>query len=144
MADFFGFSKEVKGPGSIASSSAVLVSVGGGKVNLAQSVQIEYSRTIEPHYELGDDNVYFTVAPASGTCDITRLVGEGAMLSPFKSSNNCGLETVQVASSGNGCGGDIGVVTMRGLAQKVTVSANVQGFTVTDGATYSIGELDIS
>lgn len=144
MAEYFGYSKNIKGPDSIGSTSAVLVKIDGSDVKLAQSVSIEYSRNISPQFELGSEDIYYTIAPASGTCTIERLVGEGSALQPFKPKDPCKAQTITIASGNPTCGSQIGTITMKGMCQSVKFNATVGQFTVTDGATYQIGNLDIN
>lgn len=141
--DYYGFSKEVHGPDEITSTAAVLVRVGGGQVKLAQSATVEYNRDIKPQYELGSYDVYYTVAPASGTCRIERIVGDGTVLEPFKPDDPCEPEKIFLQNKDAKCSAEFGTVTMEGLLSKVGITANVQSFTVTDEATYEIGSLSV-
>lgn len=143
MADIFGHSKTVHGPQDLATTSAVLVRVGSGTVKLAQSVRIDYRRTVNPQYELGSEDVYLTIAPASGTCSIERLVGAGGALAAFKGSDPCKLESITVASSSAACGSGVGTISMKGICTDVGFNAAVGQFTVTDSANYTIGNLDV-
>lgn len=146
MADVFGYDKTVKGPGEIVSASAVMVKLGdSGKVNLAQAVTIDYQRTVTPNYELGSETVFLTAGHSAGTCRIERLVGETKALEPYVTSNSCDPTTITVAKSGDlKCSKDIGTLTMKGLPSSVSVAVQAGQFTVTDSATYQIGNLEIN
>lgn len=144
MAEYFGYTKNIKGPDSIGTTAAVLVKIDGGDVKLAQSVTVEYQRAINPQFELGSEDIYYTIAPASGTCSIERIVGMGKALDCFKPKDPCKLQSITIASGNPTCGAQIGTISMRGICQSVKFSASVGQFTVTDGATYQIGNLDIN
>lgn len=144
MAEYFGYTKEVKGPEHVGVTSAVLVKVDGGDVKLAQSCNIKYGRQVTPHFELGSDNVYLTVGSASGTVDISRIIGVTKALEPYKGQNPCKKQTISVARGSSQCGLDIGTITMEGLLTEVGVNIDVGQFTVTDNAQYTIGSLDIN
>lgn len=144
MADIFGYTKTVHGPTTVASPSAVMVKLDGGKVQIAQSVNITYARNVNQNYEIGSESVYLTAGHASGTCEISRLVGETKALVPFKPSSACDMTTIQVSNSGESCQKDIGVITMKGVLVNVGVNVTAEAFTVTDSASYQIGDLVIS
>lgn len=143
-SEYFGFDNTVHGPNEITTAAAVLVRIDSGTVKLAQSVTIDYGREISPHFELGSYDVYFTVAPASGTCQIERMVGGGTVLEPFKPSDPCSPSKLFMQGVGGQCSAGFGTVSMEGLLQKVGATANVQQFTVTDTATYLIGKLSVA
>lgn len=144
MADIFGYTKTTYGPSTVASPSAVMVKLDGGKVQIAQSCTINYQRQVNQNYELGSESVYLTAGHASGTCDISRLVGETGALVPYKPASPCDLTTIQVSNGDSTCQKDIGVITMRGVLTSVGVTVTADAFTVTDNAQYQIGDLVIS
>lgn len=142
-SEYFGFDKTVHGPDEITSTAAVLVRIDSGTVKLAQTVTIDYNREIKHNFELGSYDVYFTVAPASGTCTIERLVGDGTVLKPFKPSDPCKPVKLFLQGIGAQCSAEFGTVSMEGIPSKVGITASVQNFTVTDTATYEIGKLSV-
>lgn len=75
MADIFGAEKNAHSAEEIVMSSGVLVSI-GGPVHLAQQVNLQYQRQIQPIYELGSEDIWVSITPASGTCTINRAVGQ--------------------------------------------------------------------
>lgn len=142
MADYYGYNKSTYGPGAIASTSAVLVKINGSTVNLAQSCNITYSRQVQPNYELGSDSVYLTAGHSGGTAEISRMVGEQAALVPYK-TGACDMTKLTIAKGSAQCAKDIGMITGEGLLTQVGIQLNVGQFTVTDSATYTLGNLVI-
>ena len=142
MADFFGYNKTTKGPGDIASASAVIVKINNNKVNLAQQVSIEYNRSVTSNYELGSDTVYLTAGQSGGTCNIDRLIGETSAFVPYR-ANPCALVNITVAKGITSCAKDIGTITMQGVLTSVGSTISAGTFTVSDRANYTIGNLVI-
>lgn len=145
MADYFGFDKTAKGPSKVLSTSMAIITIGGDDVRLAQGVTIKYGRKVQPQFELGSDSVWMVVGHATGTCDIQRAVGEGKFLEPFKGKGTgCEPTTLTLDATSN-CGSEAGTVKMIGAAlQDVSIQANVQNVTITEGATYLFGSLETS
>lgn len=143
MADIFGYNKSTQTTG-LANPSNVGVFIGNsGEVHLAQSVSIRYGRNVNPVFAMGSDSVWMQPGPASGSLDISRIVGESSALKGFQHGGPCELTTITVAGTGTSdCGGSFGTVTATGcMLTNVQVSVNIQGTTVSDGATWTVGGL---
>ena len=80
MPSIFGTNRTAKASGEMASSEFAKVTL-GGEVTLGQSVNINYSRTIETIYELGNPNVYWIGGHEQGSFSIGRLVGKKGFFS---------------------------------------------------------------
>lgn len=73
--DIYGAQKNIHGADEIVMSTGVLVSI-KDTVHLAQSVNLNYARQIQPVYELGSEDIWLTLSPASGTCEVSRAVSK--------------------------------------------------------------------
>ena len=73
--DFFGYTKDAKGPGNVVSPTMVILSIDGKKLRLAQSASVSYQRQVEPTYEIGSDSVWMVAGKSSGTCEVQRAIG---------------------------------------------------------------------
>jgi hypothetical protein len=149
--DFFGYSKEAKGPGNIVSPTMVIVSIDGTKLRLAQSVDLNYSRTVEPTYELGSDSVWMVAGKTSGSCTIQRAIGTagdsggGGLLVPFVPKDACKTQTLIIAKGDGACGMDPGTIVCGGcLIQSIGANVNVGALVLTDTATYNVGSVSLS
>lgn len=143
MADFFGYDKTIKGPGHVAGTNAVIIKIDNRPVQLAQSCSISYQRNVNQHYELGSDNIYMTAGHPSGSCSISRLIGETAAFVPYK-TGACDLSNISVAKGNASCSKDIGTITIQGLLSSISTEINVGTFTVNDTAQYTVGNLVVS
>lgn len=142
MADYFGYNKTAKGPGNIVSTSMVLMSVGGSSVKLAQTINVNYSRNITPVFEVGSDSVYMVAGQSQGTWDVTRAVGDSAILSPYKPGDACATTSLAMSKGSGACGMDPGMLTATGcILRQVGFQANVGSTVVTDSASWQIGSL---
>lgn len=143
MPDVFGYNKKVKGPGDIASASAVVVKLDNQKVSLAQSARVDYQRSVAPNYELGSEAVYLTAGHSGGNVNISRLIGETAALAPYK-ADPCKLVTISLAKGDTNCAKDIGVITAQGMCTSMNLEVQAGQFTVADSASFVISNLTVS
>lgn len=144
MADIFGYKKTAKGPGNVVSPSMVMVMIDGERVYLAQSCQVTYQRSVAPNYELGSDSVWMTAGHASGSCQITRAVGDSPLVTPYLPSDSCSTQTITVGKGDGACGMDPGTLTCAGsLLVSVGTTLSVGGGIVSDNASWSVGNLII-
>ena len=88
MADLFGYTKSGNAIGQVASNEFATVNV-GGKLALAQSVNMDYTQRIDEVRALGDSNIYWVPGRASGNITIAKLPASvyKAPLKPSHSSN---------------------------------------------------------
>lgn len=149
--DFFGYTKDAKGPGNVVSPTMVILSIDGKKLRLAQSVSVSYNRQVEPTYEIGSDSVWMVAGKSSGTCEVQRSIGNvdggtnGGLLVPFKPSDPCKTQTLIITRGDGQCGMDPGTIYCGGCILN-SVSANIQvgSLIVTDSASYNVGVVSLS
>lgn len=142
MADVFGYTKVAKGPGNIVSPSMVMVMIDGERVYLAQECRMAYQRSVTPTYELGSDSVWMTAGHSSGTCSITRAVGNEALIEPYLPGDACSTQTITVGKGDGQCGMDPGTLTATGcILQSVGATLSVGTQVVTDQGSWNIGNL---
>ena len=142
MADVFGYTKVGKGPGNIVSPSMVMVMIDGERVYLAQTCSMTYQRSVTPTYELGSDSVWMTAGHSSGTCSVSRAVGNEAMVEPYLPDNACSTQTITVGKGDGQCGMDPGTLTATGcILETVGVNLSIGTQVVTDQASWKVGNL---
>lgn len=142
MADIFGYNKTAKGPGNVVSPSMVMVMIDGERVYLAQSCTVQYSRNVTPSYELGSDSVWMTTGHSSGSCQISRAVGDDPLVTPYLPNGACATQTITIGKGDGDCGMDPGTLTCTGsVLANVGTTLSVGGSIVTDNATWQIGSL---
>lgn len=139
--DIFGYNKEEGG--AAASPQFVTISV-GGKINLAQAVQLSYGRQVIPVYEIGSATVRMQPGPSSGTCSITHAVGDG--VGNFGGINEqagpCDTQSISISGNG-GCGSLSGGVTATGMLTRVGMSIQAGNAIVTDTAEFTLSNLSM-
>lgn len=143
MADVFGIDKTVNGSDKIVNGAGVLVSI-DGPVFLVQQLQVNYSRQVNPIYELGSEDIYAGVTNPAGTIRIERAIGLGTQaLNTFR-LDGCNPKTVTIENGESMCGDKFGTVTSpNSVLQDVGIQATAGGATVTESATYWTGSLEI-
>lgn len=136
--DFFGYNKQVNGISSIATPSLVSVSI-GDKLQLAQSCTVQYSRELQPVFELGSEDIWMTGGKSQGTCGIERAIGEGGVWEPY-SGDACDGVDITITEGTSTCGAvPIALYCTGCLLRQVSFTANVGQLTVTDSADYIVG-----
>lgn len=149
--DFFGYTKDAKGPGNVVSPTMVILSIDGEKLRLAQSVTLSYQRQVEPTYEIGSDSVWMVAGKSSGTCEVSRSIGNadngvtGGLFKPFQPSDPCKTQTLMIMRGDGQCGMDPGTIYCGGcLLTNVSAQIQVGALVVTDSATYNVGTVSLS
>jgi hypothetical protein len=149
--DFYGYTKDAKGPGNVVSPTMVILSIDGKKLRLAQSVSVSYQRQIEPTYEIGSDSVWMVAGKSSGTCEVSRAIGNadggstGGLLVPFKPGDPCTTQTLLITRGDGSCGMDPGTIYCGGcLLSSVSAQIQVGSLVVTDSANYNVGIVSLS
>lgn len=146
MADIFGFEKDMTPSSVLSFQDVVLVREGRGEISLIQNAQLDYSRTIQPIMGAGTSVVYLAPQPGTGTLRVTRAITDGGNMSAdLQTDDSCKVETLDLFKVGNnGCkeSGEAGVVA-QGMMSGYQYSINVgSGVSVTDGATFTIVEVE--
>lgn len=145
MADVFGYEKAAK-VGGLASPSNVGVFIGNtGALALAQSVRLQYGRQVRAVTTLGSDSVWMQPGPASGTLDVTRIVGEEGAFAGYQDVGPCETTTISIAGTGtSNCGGKFGTVTCTGcMFTTVGLNISVQDMMIMDNATWTVGGVHV-
>lgn len=140
--DIFGYNKDQSG--AIASPQYVTISV-GGKINLAQAVQLSYGRQVIPVYEIGSPTVRMQPGPSSGTCSITHAVGDG--IGSFGGINQqagpCDTQSISISGNGGECASAGGGVSAEGMLTRVGMSIQAGNAIVTDTAEFTLSSLSM-
>lgn len=145
MADIFGYEKSAK-VGGLPSPSNVGVFIGNtGALALAQTVGLKYGRQVRAVTVLGSDSVWMQPGPASGSLDVTRIVGEEGAFAGFQDVGPCDTTTISIAGTGaQNCGGKFGTVTCTGcMLTQVGLNISVQDMLVTDSAQWTVGGVNV-
>ncbi len=121
MADIFGADKKVHGADKIVMSSGVKVSF-DDDVKLAQSVDLQYQRQVQPVYELGSEDIWVSLTPASGTCNMSRVVGEDDPYE-FVNGDKCDGYDITLDEGESTCSKELSTVTATGCH---TISCGLQ------------------
>lgn len=148
--DYYGYVKDAKGPGNVVSPTMVVVAIDGDKLRLAQSATVNYRREVQPTYELGSDSVWMVAGKTSGSCELSRAIGNadsssGQMLQPYRPDSACDTQTIMITKGDGHCGMDPGTIYCGGcLLSNVGVTVNVGSLTLTDSASYTVGSVSLS
>jgi hypothetical protein len=141
--DFFGYNRDVKPNGAIATSEFATINI-GGKMGLVQSVSAAYQQTVQARFEAGSPTLYWLTGQPQGTISIARLVGQSGLFSGFaKLQNNCGgvIDGISIALDGTGgCAvnqirGGASLTFGGGVPESVNVSFSAGMLEVQEGAT---------
>lgn len=117
MLDVFGSEKQAHGAKTIVGFSGVLVHVKNEALKLAQMVRLTYRRTAENLYELGSEDIYTQITPATGTLNLEYIVSTDI-------TGN--TDTSKVLANAGGCTDTGETITLQaGKAQCGGVLANV-------------------
>lgn len=134
--DIFGYNKDIRSSG-IMTSEYVSVDIGGTGVGLGQSVDANYSQTIQPRYVLGSSVVYFLGGQSQGTVTVGRYVGESG-LGNFP-EGGCGRRTsVAIGGTGDACfsGGSGKLTFSDAIFQSVGFAAQAGSLDVVENLTF--------
>lgn len=141
--DIFGYTKN-QTYGGVTGPQFVIVQVDGKKLNLAQSVNLNYGRTVQPVYEIGSGTVWMQPGPATGTLSIQRVVGDGVFNFGGWPSSPCATVDITIMGDGNVCdGGKFGTVNCRScMPASVGLTISAGGVTVTDSCQFNVGSVE--
>lgn len=140
--DFFGHNREIKSSNQLASSEYAVLTV-SGKVDLCQSVNIDYGQDIRPIYEVGSPSVYFVAGHAQGTVSFGRLAGAGGLFSNV-SGAACGvISSLSLEIGAGGCyaGGGGSVSFEGGFVERINLSMQAGAIEITEGATIRVATM---
>lgn len=145
MQDFFGYNKDVKTSGAIASSEHAVITIGNGTQAFVQRFQAQYGREIRTIMAVGDTNIYWVPGPGHGTITTDRLVGSAGFFGGWK-GEQCGILSPIMVSAGQGeCGFGTGSssvkfeggmletvgFSMQAGAPEITETANIRAASMT-------------
>lgn len=105
MKDILGYERTIKSA-NLASSEFAAITVGSNstKEALVQSITFNYSQQIGEIVQVGDVNIYLIPGRPSGSCSISKLVGDGGFFAGFK-DGECGvISGVNVSVESGQCG----------------------------------------
>jgi len=142
MIDIFGHNRTARSAGEIASSEFAAISVGGQNA-LVQNFQANYTQQVDQIFEVGDTNIHFVPGRASGTINVTKLVGSGGFFSIWR-GNTCGRITpVSVRVDGGKCGftGSARLNFDGGIIQSFSLSMNAQQLQIAESASILVASM---
>jgi len=141
MADLFGYSRSGNAIGEVASNEFATINV-GGKLALAQSINMSYTQKIDEVRALGDSNVYWVPGRPSGTITIMKLVGAGGFFSGWK-PGTCGVINGLSVFLGSGtCFKGGGSISFTGaVAETFSLEMNSQQQTISESATIKVATI---
>ena len=92
MKDYWGYDREVKPNGFIASSELATIAIGGGNnIQLVQQVTAQYAHMVSAKFESGSPTLYWLTGQPQGTISFSRLVGQEGFLSSLSGlAGQCG------------------------------------------------------
>lgn len=102
--DFFGYSRDIKPNGAIASSEYATISL-GSRMALVQTVQANYAQQVNAKFELGTPTLYWLTGQPQGDITFRRLVGKGGFLSAFGRMRNACGSVINLTIGLDGTGG---------------------------------------
>ena len=152
-SDFFGYDKQSFDPGNIVSATMVAVSIdsgNGGNLCLVQSADVQYSRNVQPTYELGSDSVWLVAGTSSGSVTLNRALGrkgsgDTSFWKAYKPTDACKSTTITIAKGDGSCGLDPGRLLCEScLITSASTNIQVGQLTVTESAQYQAGKVSIS
>lgn len=102
--DFFGYKRDIKPNGAVASSEYATLDL-GGRMALVQTVTANYAQQVNAKFELGTPTLYWVTGQPQGDVTFRRLVGKGGFLSAFGAMQNACGEVLAVSIGLDGTGG---------------------------------------
>lgn len=119
MTDFWGYDREVKPNGFIASSELATIAIGGsGPITLVQQVTAQYAHMVSAKFESGSPTLYWLTGQPQGSINFSRLVGhEGFLASLSALAGQCG-SVIGVKLGLDGKGGCSGAASTGGANAK--------------------------
>lgn len=143
MADIFGIKKRTYGADRIVAASGVVLSI-DDKINLVQSVDLQYQRNVQAVYEIGTENVYAGTTGASGQLSVNRAVGMGIpALSKFRPGSPCRGQAIYLRNGEATCGDKFGILSMpNSIIQSVGIQVAANNNIVTESASFWVGSVE--
>ena len=139
--DFFGYNRNIGSSNELASSEYATLSI-NGKVNLCQSVRVDYGQDVKPIYEVGNPSVYFVTGHAQGTISFGRIAGGGSFWSNLKNSQCGQIGMVSLNSEGKGCYGSGGKLNFDGaIITSVSLSINTGAIEINEEAQLRVASM---
>lgn len=137
--DIFGYNKNKETSTGLLPPGAIILTIDGTRVNLAQEVRITYGRDVTPVYELGSEDVHLVSGKASGTCNVQRMIGDA--LKGYLPNSPCDIQNISVTKGSAVCGSGSVSLHMQGMLKSVGFTATAGQLTVTDSAEFTISSL---
>lgn len=145
MADIFG--NDIGYGGGFrkkGEQSAFQIGLVGGGLSLVQDVNIQYGQNVQPLYEVGSANVYFSQTAASGTATINRIVKKGTDID-YEGYDVCNDYDITISNSeggGNCLSGDMNLTLGHCVIQQVQWQMQAQNAYITEGVTIQFAYLN--
>jgi len=148
--DFFGYNRDVKPNGQIASSEFATISL-GSRMALVQTVQATYSQTVNAKFETGSPTLFWITGQPQGNITFSRLVGKGGFLSAFGALKNACGKVIGVALGLDGTGGcsavsnsgGSGVQFSGGVPENVSINFKAGTLEVSEGASIRVASMSV-
>jgi hypothetical protein len=148
--DFFGYNRDVKPNGQIASSEFATLSL-GSRMALVQSVQATYSQSVNSKFEVGSPTLFWVTGQPQGNIQFSRLVGKGGFLSAFGELENACGKVIGVAIGLDGTGGcsavtnagGRGVQFSGGVPENINISFSAGTLEVSEGAALRVASMTL-
>jgi len=147
MRDYFGYQREVRPNGQLATSEYAVLSL-GGVMGLVQQATATYSQVVNAKFEAGSPTLFWVTGQPSGVIQFARLVGKEGIFASFGSiEGKCG-ELIGVQISLNGTGGCAsarmgggGIRFSGGVAENVTLSYQAGLLEIQEGAVIRVASM---
>jgi hypothetical protein len=104
--DLLGYQRTGRSLNGMASSEFAVITLAGGIVTLAQSLQADYTQQVRPAFVLGDNNIYWLAGYQEGSVQLSKLAGGRNFFEAFQ-AGNCGIVSAITLSlnGGRACAG---------------------------------------
>jgi hypothetical protein len=146
--DVFGYTKSEPGKYVLSADYASVyfantpggVTVAADMAGLVQSAAVSYQQNVQPRFEVGSSNLYWTVGQSLGTAQLGRIVGDKGLLAGinFGANPNSLLKGIL-----GGVEYKIGRTNLQGVAVKQDVLV-LRGCVLSAiGESFSVGGLDV-
>ena len=147
--DFFGYNRKVNAPGSVLSAEFATLTLGDdpSATILLQSAQFSFQHAVQPFFEIGSADLYWTTGQPMGSGSISRAVGQEGFLQKFGKGSAC----TKIQSVGVGLkkqGGCIeltnqgkGFNLLNCIPEAITVSISAGALQMQEGLALKVGAL---
>lgn len=145
MIDVFGYERNARSSGQVASSEFAVISV-GGKQSLVQSVNVSYQQQLEQVGQIGDSNVYWLPGRPMGNLSCSKLVGAGGFLSGWRGSQCGKITPLSITVDGGKCGftGRGNLQFDGGIIQSFNIALSAQQLQISETVNIQIASLSAS